>query len=258
MRPPGSWATRACPLQRNRCLASYLTIMRILALNIQHGAGKRLPGVLAYAEEVDADVIVLTEYRHNTNAQPLQDGLELLGHSLVSCSVTAPRQNGVAIFARVPGRPLFVEPLPHGHEHRIAGPLLGDLAVLGCYFPQKQAKAELFGYLSQLAPSIIDAPAIIAGDLNTGIHGLDEDGATFYCEPGFRGLLDSGFSDAWRARHPAAREYSWYSSAGNGFRVDHILASRSADARIRSIEYDHRPRDARVTDHSALVAELVR
>jgi len=34
-------------------------------------------------------------------------------------------------------------------------------------------------------------------------------------------LIELGWVDAWRFLHPAKREFTWFSSANNGFRLDY-------------------------------------
>jgi len=103
----------------------------------------------------------------------------------------------------------------------------------------------------------IDPAHIIIGDFNTGAHKLDESGSTFYCAEQFDQLSSAGLIDSWRTRNPLLREFSWYSNAGNGFRIDHAFSSSIADGGIQRIYYNHEPRDSGITDHSALVVEYI-
>ena len=56
--------------------------------------------------------------------------------------------------------------------------------------------------------------------------------------------------------NPAARDYTWFSNRGNGFRVDHAWASPTLASEVRASRHDHRSRKQRITDHSALVVDL--
>ena len=58
-----------------------------------------------------------------------------------------------------------------------------------------------------------------------------------------------GYRDLWRHRYPDGREYSWFSTRGNGFRID--LAARAG-----TIRYSHEDRIAGLSDHSPLILEL--
>ncbi len=93
------------------------------------------------------------------------------------------------------------------------------------------------------------------GDLNTGLHRLDEAGATFHCAAAFAALPKAGWDDAWRLCNGAAREFSWFSAAGNGFRIDHAFASCDLAGRIVAASYDHSAREG-LTDHSALMVAI--
>ena len=69
-------------------------------------------------------------------------------------------------------------------------------------------------------------------------------------------LLDLGWVDLWRHFHPNTQEYTWKSTAGNGFRLDHAFASPSAVPRVTNTYYSHAEREAKVSDHSMLIIDL--
>ena len=85
---------------------------------------------------------------------------------------------------------------------------------------------------------------------------MDEEGSTFDCAKHFPALRKAGLADSWRSRNLTEKEISWYSDAGNGFRIDHVFGSAAADSHIQSVYYDHTPRESGITDHSALVVEI--
>jgi exodeoxyribonuclease-3 len=51
------------------------------------------------------------------------------------------------------------------------------------------------------------------------------------------------------------KEFSWYSPAGNGFRIDHVFSTKEFDKNISYVGNDHAPRLEGETDHSALITE---
>jgi exodeoxyribonuclease-3 len=71
-----------------------------------------------------------------------------------------------------------------------------------------------------------------------------------------KGLEPLRFRDAFREEHgPAWKEVSWeWPRWGGGYRLDHLIAS--AEVSVRAISYAHEWRQARLSDHSALVADL--
>ena len=52
------------------------------------------------------------------------------------------------------------------------------------------------------------------------------------------------------------REYSWYSTRGTGFRIDHAFLSPLLAARAGSIRYSDEERLAGLSDHSSLILDL--
>jgi exonuclease III len=65
-----------------------------------------------------------------------------------------------------------------------------------------------------------------------------------------------GFCDLWRQRYPDGREFSWYNTRGNGFRIDHAFLSPALAERAGPIDYSHDERTSGLSDHSALLLEL--
>lgn len=77
------------------------------------------------------------------------------------------------------------------------------------------------------------------------------EGAKFHCADQFVRLANETLNDLWRAHNgQKALEFSWYSRAGNGFRIDHALAGIGTVGRRVTSYYDHSTRD-QLTDHFA-------
>lgn len=71
-----------------------------------------------------------------------------------------------------------------------------------------------------------------------------------------RGLERNGYRDVFRALHgPALKEISWtYPSGRGGYRLDHVIASHEFKPLV--CEYLHELREAGLSDHSPVCAEL--
>ena len=67
--------------------------------------------------------------------------------------------------------------------------------------------------------------ALAVGDFNTCRPYLDEAGAIDRTAHYMDKMAEIGFCDLWRRRNPEVREYSWFSTRGNGFRIDHAFLS---------------------------------
>jgi len=98
--------------------------------------------------------------------------------------------------------------------------------------------------------------ALAVGDFNTCRPYLDEAGAIDKCAHYMDRIAEIGFCDLWRRRNPELREFSWFSTRGNGFRIDHAFLSDTLAARAGSIRYSHDERLAGLSDHSPLILEL--
>jgi exodeoxyribonuclease-3 len=117
-------------------------------------------------------------------------------------------------------------------------------------------KEQTWDALLVAAEKRIHSKQVIIGDLNTGLYKLDEGGKTFECVDHFKKLLQIGYRDAWRNVHGYKREYSLYSSAGNGFRLDHAFVSPTLYDSIENCAYCHAPRVEKLSDHSMLQLRL--
>lgn len=226
--------------------------MRIATLNIRHGGGKRVPALLQFLQTLNADLLVLTEFRAGATGDAIQNGLAACGFGFQAPSSMKTGQNAVLIASRIEASTEDQAAGPPSQEHCLSVVRVGDLTVLGCYFPQGERKRPVFNRVLQLTRHLRPL-GLVLGDLNTGLPFQDENKRTFKCIDAFQSLLQDNLVDAWRSRHQHDREYSWFSSHGNGFRIDHALATVSFNARVTSVEYDHSSRETRITDHSALV-----
>ncbi len=229
--------------------------MRLLTLNIRHGGGSRQPKIADFIAAQVADVVVITEYRANESGQALRAAMRESGLAFQEAGTTEARVNSVCIASRLPFTKLRLQPGTEVDAHRVLAVKFDSFALAGAYFPQNEAKRPVFAYLKNTVLPNLGIRGMILGDLNTGRPFEDEAGDTFFCSDCFDELLTAGLVDSWRLRNRAAREFSWYSRAKNGFRIDHALCTPSFDASIGAIQYLHEPRLVGASDHSALVVE---
>lgn len=102
-------------------------------------------------------------------------------------------------------------------------------------------------------------PTIIIGDWNSGAALDRQSKKRFTVEKHFTALsAEYQWTDLWRLVHGRSQEYTWFSHAGNGFRVDHCFISPAGRELITTADcyYDHRFRESGASDHSALRVEL--
>lgn len=229
--------------------------MRIVTWNARHGGGNRAKAFAERLAEFSPDVAIISEYRNNASGEKIRRILSDSGLPNCSSVVTAAKTNTAWIAAADSFEP---ERLPGlGDEsHRCVRARVRGINVFGFYFPQKHEKVPVFDAICSLDPSILNEPSLLIGDFNTGRHYTDESGKTFYAADYFDRLEEIGWIDAWRSRNADASEYSWFSSAGNGFRIDHAFATSALNSRIQSIRYDHTVREQGLSDHSAMILDV--
>jgi len=129
------------------------------------------------------------------------------------------------------------------------------LDVFAGHLPQKRAQVPYLDTLGKL--DVIDYDtALIIGDLNCGIPFEDSETKSFVNTHMFQSLLKKGWTDTWRERNPTAKEFTWISSRGNGYRYDHCLANATADNLITKVEYIQSVREQGCSDHAAMLVEL--
>jgi exodeoxyribonuclease III len=233
--------------------------MRLLALNLRHGGGRRMPALLAHLLRHEADVLVLCEHRHNAASALLREGLAAAGYGHVAASPGTPRQNHLLVASRLvlepaPQRLLRLDPM------RLLPVRVEGLLLVAVHLPNLKAKLPHWHALLTLAGRLAQAPAVYMGDFNSGHHVRDVQRPPFPFSASYEeymGALEArGWVDAWRRLHPRRREYSWYSHRQRGFRIDHAFLSPGCAPSLRGAAFDHAVRETGASDHSALLVEL--
>ena len=236
--------------------------MRIITWNLLHGGGRRIRRFCAALEPYEADVLILTEFRHNKVSARLYEWLDANGYRYRLAPHQAPGKNVVLVAAKqpfeavqFPGQPANDE---HGDfTHRVLMARFGKLNIMGLYMPGGEKKWPVYDFLLNLPDEYREGQTILMGDLNTGRHYEDEKRANFTSAPQFDALLELGWIDSWRSRNPEAREFTWYSRGyNNGFRLDHALVTPSVNERVKAVRYSHEEREAGVTDYSMMILDL--
>lgn len=229
--------------------------MRLLAWNIRQGGGARLRRIVAALERHDADILVLSEYRGGPSAARLLAALDALGYGYATTLMPPPGRSGVLISARCPLRAHAVLDIGLPEPYRMVSADLPAFQLVGIYMPNLLAKIL---YWEALIATLRECGAhtLAAGDFNTCRPYLDEAGAIDPTAHYLDRIAEIGFCDLWRRCYPAAREYSWFSTRGNGFRIDYAFLSDGLAARAGPIRYAHEERIAGISDHSPLIREL--
>ena len=255
--------------------------MKIATYNVT-GVNGRLPVLLRWLEERQPDAVCLQELKAPDERFPIE-AIRAAGYGAVWQGQKS--WNGVAILARgaepqetrrgLPGD-------PDDSQSRYIEAAVGGV-LMGCLYlpngnpapgPKWAYKLRWFERLIDYAEDLFarDLPVVLAGDYNVMPTELDvykperwRDDALFRPEvrSAYARLLDQGWTDALRTRHPGERIYTFWDYFRNaysrdaGLRIDHLLLSKSLAGRLRGAGVD---RDVRgwdkTSDHAPTWIEL--
>ncbi|MGF1627185.1 MAG: exodeoxyribonuclease III [Alphaproteobacteria bacterium] len=257
--------------------------MKIATFNV-NSIKARLPNVVEWLQTAAPDVALLQEIKCTADGFPFLE-IESAGYA---CAVHGQKTyNGVAILTRKELGPIedLREGLPEGdgddHARYLEATVAG-VRVASIYLPNGNPIAtEKFGYklawmdrLTAHAAALrhSEMPVVLGGDYN--VCPTDDDlwdpvvmAHDALTQPQsrarFRALLHLGYTEAWRALHSEAHQYSfWDYQAGRwqkdqGLRIDHLLLSPQAADRLVDCQIDRVPRGKlKASDHTPVWVEL--
>lgn len=229
-------------------------MIKILSWNIQQGGGSRLAGIVSALQKIEAQIVVLSEYRNNESGIRLRHRCLGLGYRYQYVSQAKANDNSVIILSRFPCQSELFTDIDPLYSANVVKVEFDAFAVYGMYLPHKK-KHRIFDTLLTRVQSE-SKPMILCGDLNTGVNYVDQVGNSFWYENEFEMLITHGCIDAYRHVHGDKKDYSWYSHQGNGYRYDHTLIHRDMSSLISTCDYLHEYREKGLSDHSPMLLIL--
>ncbi len=249
--------------------------MKIATFNINN-VNKRLANLTAWLAAAKPDVVCLQELKARQGDFP-RTALEEAGYGAVWRG--QPTWNGVAILARGASPVMTRDALPGDDadsqaryiEAAVNGVLIASLYAPngnpqpGPKFAYKLAWSErLIAHAEELFAA--NVPVVLAGDYNIVPEPRDIYPTSSYDKNAlvqpesrevFRRLVDQGWVDAIRKRHPDATVYTFWDYMRNrwprdaGLRLDHLLLSRKAARRLTGAGVDREVRgEDNASDHA--------
>jgi exonuclease III len=249
------------------------------------GRVRGVPEQAAALADQPADVIALQEVRLSSLG-PWREALRGFGFEHVVTSLDghdpevrlAPdRRLGVLVAGREPVEPLGApDGVPWPERVLCARTAAGELVNVHAPLSTKAGAVKVLtleAVFAHLAPPSA-SPRVVVGDFNTPAYESREgEVRTFARTRGGRlrpaygerhdraelalvtGLLEHGYVDAFRVVHGyGRRDRSWlYPNGKMGYRLDHIVVRGLP---VRRCEYRHDWREARLSDHAGMWAEL--
>ena len=221
--------------------------MRLISWNVNGLRACMGKGFLDFFKGIGADAVCLQE----TKMQPHQLELELPGYVQFWNSAEKKGYSGTAIFTK--HQPLAVTygiGMPeHDAEGRVITCEYEHFYLVTVYTPNAQQGLARIDYRMAWEDAFRDylleldrvKPVIVCGDMNVAHNEIDlknpgpnrgNAGFSDQERAAFSRLLDSGFTDTFRALHPElAGVYSWWSyrfharDNNAGWRIDYFLVS---------------------------------
>ena len=249
--------------------------MKIATFNINN-INRRLPNLLGWLRAAKPDVVCLQELKADTRAFP-DRVIEDAGYHAVWQGQRT--WNGVAILSKK-APALTRRTLPgdkSDDQARYIEAAIGGVIVGCAYFPNGNPQpGPKFDYklawmdrLIKHSKSLLkeNVPVVLAGDYNVvpdltidiyPTKSWDNDALT-QLEPRirFRKLLDLGWLDSIRAKHPRERIYSYWDykfhrwEKDGGLRLDHLLLSPQLHTKLNSAGVDREVRGQEsASDHA--------
>jgi exodeoxyribonuclease-3 len=255
--------------------------MKIATFNI-NGITRRLPNLLAWLAAVEPDIVCLQELKASDAAWPAE-AIRKAGYEAAWRGERA--WNGVAILAR--GREIIVTRRelpgdPKDAQARYLEAAIGGMLVTSLYLPNGNPqpgprfryKLAWFERLIAHAAELrrLRRPVVLAGDFNVvptsrdiyPSRSWDKDALVQpESRAAFRRLIEQGWTDAIRKRHPEAPMYTFWDymrdrwARDAGLRLDHLLLNPAAARRLRDAGVDRAVRGlAGASDHAPAWIEL--
>ena len=220
--------------------------MRLISWNVNGLRACVGKGFLDFFHEIRADAVCLQE----TKMQPDQLTLELEGYSQYWNSAVKKGYSGTAIFTKM--TPVSVKngmDIPeHDNEGRVITCEYDSFYLVTVYTPNAQSELARLDYRMSWDDAFrkylleLDAkkPVIVCGDMNVAHKEIDlknpgpnrgSAGFTDEEREKFSKLLESGFTDTFRALYPDEVKYSWWSymygarQKNVGWRIDYFVVS---------------------------------
>ena len=227
--------------------------MKLISWNVNGLRAAMGKGFLEFAKEADPDILCIQE----TKMQEGQAEVPLDGYHQYWCSAEKKGYSGTAVFTKE--EPVSVRCgigiEEHDHEGRIITLEYEDFYLVTVYTPNSQNELRRLDYRMTWEEDFrkflkdLDAkkPVIVCGDMNVAHQEIDiKNPKTNRRNAGFTDeerekmtqLLEAGFIDTFRYKHPEDVTYSWWSyrfrarEKNAGWRIDYFLVSERLKEKI--------------------------
>lgn len=255
--------------KRRRKILNSLNAFSLFCWNVGNPSFERASEQALWLHKQGFDVLVLTECKRSRGCFFLERYFQAYGYHVV---FPKPEGNefGVFLASRYPLMPSVFSDRVDYLSSRVASAIVSypttKLEIIGIYVPSRNSSYEKKKKKRHFLNKLLDAleavpiylPRIFCGDLNiiepnhTPRYPVFENWEYEFYEA----LSSFKLKDAFRHLNPSLQEYSWIGRTGDGYRYDHCFVSIDLLQAVHKCYYLHKPRNLKLSDHSALVIEI--
>lgn len=238
--------------------------------NIANPSIERVSKQVEWLRKRPEDVLVLTEAKQSEGCIFLERYFQAYGYNVVFPKPEGKEYGVIIVSKHSPTLSNFSAQVNYLQARVVSVKLNlpnGELEIIAVYVPSRDSSLEKIDKKKRFLKNLDNAletnqrfsMRIFCGDLNI----LEPDHIPHY--PFFeeweydfyRNLIGKHqFRDAFRYLYPSIQEYSWVGRTGDGYRYDHCFVSENFLPLLTKCHYLHEPREIKLSDHSALIAEL--
>ncbi len=259
--------------------------LRVITCNVNGVRSAAKKGFFGWAREQAPDVLCLQELKAHAHQMPEEATLAGM-HCYLACA-ERPGYSGVALYARRKPQAVHIglgavdsdgDWADFDAEGRFVLADFEGVSVACVYVPSgsssPERQAAKMAFLERFLPLMRKLRAsrpelIVCGDVNIAHQRLDlknwrgnQKNSGFLPEERawFSRWLAAGFVDVFRALHPDAEAYSWWSNRGRarendvGWRIDYHICTPGIAARARAVRIHDR--HDRFSDHAPVIADF--
>ncbi|CAO5679287.1 MAG: Exodeoxyribonuclease III [Holosporales bacterium] len=252
--------------------------MRIATWNV-NSVRARLPIVLDWLKQSQCDVVLLQEIKCQETDFPKASFYDLGYNQAIFGQKT---YNGVAILSKKPIEDVQCGLAGFSEEARYIEAVIGTKRFINVYVPNgSEIGCDKYVYKLDFLDALYNhlktiqtyqEEVIIGGDFNIAptdddVHNPKTWKNSILCSRPERlalnKILNLGYSDLFRLKHPTLQEFSWWDyrnrsfDKNEGLRIDLLLASPQAADTVHDVFIDKAPREMeKASDHTPVVTVL--
>ena len=242
--------------------------LHLFTLNISGPSVDRAERLLTALDQLDPEVLVLTETRNNAGTRLLLDTYRERKYTVLAPMPDTSGGRGVAVVHRLPAGVPSLSTAVEFSERIVVCRIGGDrpLTLVGVYVPSRDAsepkirrkKVFLTQMTSLLQGLPLDDNVVVLGDLNILSRSHVPRYPAFRCweYDALEAITATGLVDAFALLNPGVQAHSWIGRNGAGYRYDYGFVSESLVDRLRACDYVHDFRLAGLSDHAGVVVAL--